>query len=153
MVIEEQVLRITVELSRIAVHNRAVFDDIYTAIMNDELAAPKFFKENQNAWDPSVLKAISLLTSQPSEKLVYRKEAINEKLVNEVDERGNLIPENEDLPYTETTPEIEAIIDKIIENTNIEDDFDEYANISEAEAVKLLQQLQRNDPLLIVRAY
>jgi hypothetical protein len=152
-VVEDHIIRIVVDLSRLAVHNRAVFEDIYTSIMKGEIQSPKFLSQKENEWDPGVLKAIAMLNAEPSVKLVHKRDARNEKISDVLDDLGNLIPQREDLPYAETTPEIEKIIDNILKHTVIQDDYDEFENLTQAEAVKLLAQLRRNDSFAIVITY
>lgn len=150
--VQTAVLTVLVELHRIAMHNRAVFYDLYKAIIEDEISRPVFMNENEGKRDPMVQKTIDILRATASKKLVVVQDAKNEKLEETLDEHGKHIVELEDGPVVETTPEIEAIIDKIMAETEFVDDYDEFANVGERGAVKLLHQLNRHDSAYIVSA-
>lgn len=77
MVIEEQVMGIIVQLSRLVLHNRAVYQDLYFGIIHDQVPVPKFMDENNDEFDPSIVKAMQLLDSEPIDKLVMTKRMKN----------------------------------------------------------------------------
>jgi hypothetical protein len=149
--VKTEVTSVVVELNRLVAHNRAVYQDLYGAIIDDKIHAPVFMTESDGVPDPTIKKTVAVLRAKPTKEAVMTRVGENQKLEPLMDGNGRLIVEKEDGPVVETTPEIEAMIDEIIDEADIQDDFDEYANISEAEARNLIQALARPDSAMIVR--
>lgn len=62
--IQESVLKAIVEFSRLAAHNRAVFEDLYIGIATGDVPAPGVMDENEE-FDLSMLAVLKCFASSP----------------------------------------------------------------------------------------
>lgn len=68
-VVQDLVMKTLVDFCRIVIHNRAVFNEMYFGIVKGEVVPPVFWQDNNNTYDPNVLKTIRYLSDEPLDVL------------------------------------------------------------------------------------